>query len=311
MPEARSSCLGKLQLGVFFATWMLGATLPLAALVQSLWFRAHHCTALLACYYAYRALFPRGRWLSFHRWQRDLRGRHHYFRGQSVVLEEKAGAPAPGSSRLLCYHPHGILCCGWSVNGAISPELYPSEISYLGANALFTLPFISDMLSWYGTGPATKANMLEKMKKGDNLALLPGGFQEATLFRHGAHRVYIKKRAGFVKYALMHGYCLQPTYSFGEEMTYYALSCLQERLMCLNKWNIPTVVFFGVWWLPFMPWAGAEMHTVVGKPLRLPRIVATTKKQVAEWHGKYVDALKALFNRHKAKYAPGAVLEVL
>ena len=109
----------------------------------------------------------------------------------------------------------------------------------------------------------------------------------------------------------MHGYALQPTYSFGEERTYYALSCLQERLLCLNKWNVPTVVFFGVWWLPFMPWAGAEMHTVVGKPLQLPRIDAPTQAQIDEWHAEYLNALRVTFDRHKAEAGkPDAVLEV-
>ena len=40
------------------------------------------------------------------------------------------------------------------------------------------------------------------------MALLPGGFQEATLFARNRHRVYINQRKGFIKYALRHGYVL-------------------------------------------------------------------------------------------------------
>ena len=60
-----------------------------------------------------------------------------------------------------------------------------------------------------------------------------------------------------------------------------------------------------------MPWPGTEIHTVVGEPLKLPRIAEPTKAQVDEWHDKYIKALQALFNRHKAKYAPGAALEIV
>jgi hypothetical protein len=42
--------------------------------------------------------------------------------------------------------------------------------------------------------------MLKAMEEGKtSLALLPGGFQEATLCAKGKDRVYIKNRAGFVK----------------------------------------------------------------------------------------------------------------
>jgi hypothetical protein len=36
--------------------------------------------------------------------------------------------------------------------------------------------------------------MKAKMQQGKNVALLPGGFQEATLYSYGKHRVYIKTR---------------------------------------------------------------------------------------------------------------------
>jgi 2-acylglycerol O-acyltransferase 2 len=34
------------------------------------------------------------------------------------------------------------------------------------------------------------------MRKGQNLGLLPGGFEEATLYAHGKFRVYIEQRTG-------------------------------------------------------------------------------------------------------------------
>lgn len=44
------------------------------------------------------------------------------------------------------------------------------------------------------TESCNKDNMLRHMRKGDNIALLPGGFEEATLFKHGAYRIFLKDR---------------------------------------------------------------------------------------------------------------------
>lgn len=37
------------------------------------------------------------------------------------------------------------------------------------------------------------------MAQGENVALLPGGFEEATLYKRGKHRLYLRKRKGFIK----------------------------------------------------------------------------------------------------------------
>jgi hypothetical protein len=37
------------------------------------------------------------------------------------------------------------------------------------------------------------------MKEKKPLALIPGGFEEATLHHSSSHRVYCKKRVGYVK----------------------------------------------------------------------------------------------------------------
>lgn len=58
------------------------------------------------------------------------------------------------------------------------------------------MPLIADWLSWNGCAIASKQYMQARMKKNVNMALLPGGFEESTLYKRGAYRVYIKKRAG-------------------------------------------------------------------------------------------------------------------
>ena len=49
------------------------------------------------------------------------------------------------------------------------------------------------------------------MREGGPMAVLPGGFEEATITCDNKHRIYIKKRMGFVKYALQAGYSIVPS----------------------------------------------------------------------------------------------------
>ena len=38
-----------------------------------------------------------------------------------------------------------------------------------------------------------------------DFGILPGGMEEVALFEFGRERVYLKRRKGFIKYALQHG----------------------------------------------------------------------------------------------------------
>ena len=67
---------------------------------------------------------------------------------------------------------------------------------------------------------------------------------QATLYARGTHRVYIRRRKGFVKYALQHGYALTPIYTFGESETYHTFTGLLPLRLWINRFQIPAVLFF-------------------------------------------------------------------
>ena len=173
------------------------------------------------------------------------------------------------------------------------------------------------------------------------MALLPGGFEEATLYARGAFRVYVRTRKaragladesrlaekaltrlrassspqGFIKFALQHGYAVHPVYTFGEERTFRAFTALRRMRLALNRLRLPGVLFLGtprLAALPFLPNPDAALLTVVGPPLRLPLIAAPTAADVVLWHERYCDALRRLFDAHKAQAGcPAAQLELL
>jgi len=62
------------------------------------------------------------------------------------------------------------------------------------------------------------------------------------------------------------------------------------------------VAFFGWWLCPIFPMCNADVHTVIGTGIDLPKIEAPSKEDVAKWHQVYVEALTTLFDKHKASF---------
>lgn len=204
-----------------------------------------------------------------------------------------------------------MLCCGWTVANASRRF---ANITWLVADILLAIPLVSDFLGWHKCEPVGSAHMRKVLESGRSCALLPGGFEEATQFIRGRHRVFLRKRAGFIKFALMHGYAVHPVYVFGEELTYSTFPYFVNARMWLCSFKVPAVLFWGAYLVPFLPRRDVDMAIVVGPPLKLPRIEKPTADDVIAWHGRYMAALQQLFDSHKARYAAtgaAAVLEVL
>ncbi|CAM9525628.1 unnamed protein product [Ascophyllum nodosum] len=213
---------------------------------------------------------------------------------------------------LFCYHPHGVFTQSYVLNGGLNDEL-PDNPGLL-ASALYYAPVFQLVAGrWLDVcAPASKKKFIELMEKGTSFAMMPGGFQEASLSKLGTDRVWLKQRRGFIKYALKHGCRLRPIYTFGECDTYWNM---QQGSWKLRLWlasiNVPGVLPVGMWWCPLLP-RRSRLMTVFGEPLVLPKIETPSSNDVDKWHGLYVEALTALFDRHKAKYAsnPEGQLEV-
>jgi 1-acyl-sn-glycerol-3-phosphate acyltransferase len=212
---------------------------------------------------------------------------------------------------LLAFHPHGMLCCGWTTCNA---NVKFAPVTWLVADALLALPFISDFLRWNKSESVGTANMKRLLTRRRTVALLPGGFEEATLYVYGKHRVFLKRRMGFIKYALQHGYRVHPVYCFGEERTFYAFRWLTRLRLWLCSFRLPAVLFCGRLPWFFMPRRDVPIFSVVGPPIQLPRIEAPSAEEVTRWHGVYCQALLSLFDKHKGACAAegeAARLEIL
>ena len=235
------------------------------------------------------------------------------------------------SQTLYCFHPHGVATIGFACNGcwnhefhkrASLPDAPPTKpggrASYRGTmfllaaslrepSAIFKV--VCDLSGrWASAG---KKQLKRYMGAGRNIAIIPGGAEDATIMEYGKHRTAIKRRKGLVKYALQYGYKMTPIYTFGETRTYYTYTGLLKLRLWINKLGIPAVIFFGAWWNPIFMRTDACCLSYVGAPLELPKIAEPTPEQVDEWHANYIAALRKVFDENKAAVGePDAVLEI-
>jgi len=224
----------------------------------------------------------------------------------------------PGKN-MFAAHPHGILSAGWTWNLFFNLKLHErtGRIGFLiDENLRLRIPTFRCFCDWFESkdrfsAPATRKVIKECMQRGESLAILPGGFQEAVLCAFGKDRVYMKKRQGFVKYCLQSGYRITPAYTFGESDTYWTFRGLIPFRLWLGGHNIPAAAMFGNPICPILPLPSASIITFVGPPIELPQIDEPTREEVDKWHRKYMEAVIALFDKHKAEVGkPDAELEV-
>merc|ERR1719464_2210834 len=134
--------------------------------------------------------------------------------------------------------------------------------------------------------PATKAGMYKLFKQKMTFGIVVGGSEDVSLHIRGRERIFLKSRAGFLKYAMQYGFKVVVAYSFGESDLYSNVRLVGP----LNLWLVKRLgfvlpIFCGRWWCPLLPRGDVELNTVFGEVLQLPRIEDPTTAQVEEWHG--------------------------
>ncbi|POM60179.1 Diacylglycerol O-acyltransferase [Phytophthora palmivora] len=231
---------------------------------------------------------------------------------KAIAENDTTAFVKPNDRSMFAFHPHGVLSNGFAINGAHHMTFERADCRWLVAENLFWFPVLREVLNWMDFSTVAKSTFQRVMSTGQNLSLIPGGFEEATLYRRGKHRVYIKKRFGFIKMALQYGYKVHPVYTFGEEYAYHAFPSLLKLRLKLNEFKLPGVVFFGRLNCCYLPRTDVDLITVVGKPLVLPHIEKPTREEVKRYHDQYIQALQNLFDRYKGVCAvdPTAQLEI-
>ena len=71
-------------------------------------------------------------------------------------------------------------------------------------------------------------------------------YMQVLMYISGRERVYIRKRAGFIKYALQHGYRLCVGYTFGESDLYSSIQFSEKlRMWIVKTFGFVLPIFWG------------------------------------------------------------------
>lgn len=290
--------------------WMIGCfAVPVSLLLS--WYKIHFGSIILTIYYSFRLIRPAKFWQKF----LDVICLNDtpYCNNQRIVFDKGATIPLPNSKTMVAVGPHGILSIGFQTLVS-SREYSKLGFKWLVAEILSSVPFLSDINAWSNIVSCDKKNMTAIMSSGENIGLIPGGFEEATIYKRNRYRLFLKNRKGFIKYALMYGYSIQPCFVFGEEKTYWQLDLgslgFEKVALWLNHFKIPTTLFLGKFL--FLPDNNCDINVVVGKLLEIPQISQPTAADIDKFHKKYTEAVEDIFARYKLSFGccPEDVLEI-
>eukprot|EP00933_Yihiella_yeosuensis_P042412 TRINITY_DN36988_c0_g1_i2.p1 TRINITY_DN36988_c0_g1~~TRINITY_DN36988_c0_g1_i2.p1 ORF type:complete len:354 (-),score=31.43 TRINITY_DN36988_c0_g1_i2:145-1206(-) len=198
------------------------------------------------------------------------------------------------------FHPHGVLAAGFTVNGCYNPEFMEraGRVNWL---CDWNLRYMNPGFRWlcdsvrhdvHNIDGADRKSFQKWMAKGENVAFIPGGFQDAVAAQYGKDCTVLKQRKGFIKYLLQYGY--------------------RRFRMKISEYNVPMAAFFGWFLFPMLPRPQSRVLTYVGQPIQLPKIEEPTREDVDKWHGEYCKALQKLFSDYRVEAGfPTAHLEIV
>lgn len=238
-----------------------------------------------------------------------------------VTLHTTEKLPPGGGPYIFVCHPHGIFGISpmthFGTDATGFTKVFPGiMVHLLGHSAIFRIPFFREWCLAHGHGSVDRRGCLGLLRRGRSIALAPGGAKESLESTPGTMRLVLRNRRGFAKLALETGAALVPVLAFGENELYSTVQfapgtwCRAFQEAFQRRFGFVLPLFCGRAWAPLLP-KRQHVATVVGAPLR-PKgpaapppggfAVEPAAEAVAAFHQEYLDALRALFEEHKAKF---------
>ncbi|XP_007940476.1 2-acylglycerol O-acyltransferase 3 [Orycteropus afer afer] len=236
-----------------------------------------------------------------------------------IKLVKTAELP-PNRNYVMGSHPHGIMAVGAFCNfctesNTVSQQFPGLRPVLVGLDGLFHLPVYRDYIMSTGLCSVSRQSLdfiLSQPQRGQAVAIIIGGAQEALNTSPGQHHLVLWNRKGFVNLALQHGASLVPMYTFGEndifEVKSFAEGSWQYLLQTTFKkfMGFAPCIFSGRGLFSANSWGllpfAVPVTTVVGQPIHVPQCSNPTKEKIDHYHGLYVKALEQLFEEHKENY---------
>jgi len=229
---------------------------------------------------------------------------HDFHKGMNeYLIQSKDSKEAYRKDRpplLFNFAPHGVCSVHANflinISGLWTQEKLP-EIRTLVGTGFFFLPFAREYQTWMGTKPVSSNVVRKAFSDKLDLGLIPGGFEEAVLAHPGTNELYLMQNLGWVKHACRGGYGVVPVFSFGEaELVAQWRGYKLERARFAGKTRIPMICPKQL--LP----KRHPVDVVVGAPVWFPEIQEPTTKQLRECQARYLDAVRGLYEKHRARF---------
>ena len=227
------------------------------------------------------------------------------------------GAFDPRYPHIFACHPHGIISISSIINLVLDTNQASSRIGipyrFLTVSANFILPLWRDLVLACGFISASPSSAAWCLRKGISIFIVVGGALEALDARPGSNDLTLARRKGFVRLSLQYGARLVPVYHFGENELYDQYhnppgSFLRKIQIMLIRWIGFTLPLFkgrGIfnYRYGFLPHR-VPLHTVIGKPIIMPKIINPSSEIIDYYHNLYIEALKQLHNEYSGIYTP-------
>lgn len=220
-----------------------------------------------------------------------------YF-GFKVEFEDIDAVKKAGPS-LFVLEPHGVFPVSifWGTLGILPTH----KILFCASNALFYVPMAKHILTWTGMISADKKTIVKYLNEGYSINICPGGVQEVRYLANKDECVmFLKARTGIIRLALEQGVCLIPSITFGLHRAYdYHVFNSNIINAIARKIGFFPMIFLGLYGIPFGQAKPCPLTVVVGKPLKVPKIVAPTADDVLKYQNIFLSALEAIYESNK------------
>ena len=254
----------------------------------------------------------------------------------NLSTEERIKCIAEAESKHLItgMHPHGIVpfqaviwasvCEQYLTDWETGKSVYGFGAA---ANAVYSIPFLRNLMGWLSAGNATYATLKNGLEKGKSptcnragrkprhLFLFPGGIAEVFTSQIGQNSVVFKKRRGLIKLSIETGAELVPSYVFGGTDFFHNLATGKSWLSELSrKLKMGLTWFWGRFGLP-IPYH-PKITVAIGNPIPIPEgwdgKSDIPEALIEQLHEAYITELQRVFETYKgpAGLPESATLEV-